>query len=91
MKHSVPHIGAPDGQNRLLHAVITFGFQWQIKATPGNTDELTCLAFRKARQTSGSGPPTFGLGPSVVIFAQLHPCFYQQALTRNSLDQRLIL
>ena len=63
MEHPITHIGAPEGQNGLLHAVITFVFQWQIKATPGHTVERTCLAFRNARQKSGSGPLTFGQGP----------------------------
>ena len=61
MEHPITHIGAPEGQDGLLHAVITFVCQWQIKATPGNTDELTCLAFRNARQKSESWPPTFRL------------------------------
>ena len=63
MEHPITHIGAPEGLNGLLHAVITFVFQWQIKATPGKPDELTCLAFRNVRQKSGSAPPTFRRRP----------------------------
>ena len=45
MEHPTTHIGAPEGQNGLRHVAITFVFQWRIKDTPGNTDELTCRAF----------------------------------------------
>ena len=65
MKHPITQIGAPENQIGFPHAVITLVFQWQIKATPGNTDEVTCLAFRTSsrNQDAGPRPPALGRKP----------------------------
>ena len=55
MEHPITHIGAPEGQNGLRHVAITFVFQWRIKDTPGNTDELTCRAFRNTDSNQEAG------------------------------------
>ncbi len=71
MKYSISHIGAPDGQNRLFHEVITFVFQRKIMATPGNPDKLTCLAFRNAVGHQEAGPRPSGGGRFFVTTSYL--------------------
>ena len=79
MEFPITHIGAPEGQNGFPHAVITLVFQWQIEATPGNPDEVTCIAFRNAdgQQDAGPRPPALGRKP---FFGTISPLLLSTGL-----------
>ena len=56
MKHPITHIGVREGQNGFLHAVITFVFQWQIKAPPRHADEVTSFPLENSERSLETGP-----------------------------------